>query len=253
MRGEETYQLDHVAIGLPRIADAMGFVVGELGGRPFIGGPGVGFRGGQWRFANGALLELIEPAGPPGGFLHRFLAARGPGIHHVTFKVDSLAAAIARCRALGFEVVGISDTQPTWKEAFLHPRQAQGIVVQLAEAHPELGEEWQAHWVPPPSPPPARPAAALVALRLGARERAEALRLWSDCLGGAVSGEGGVLVLRWRNSPLTLSIELDPHAEAGPLGIEFAAARRLALPEGGHPVLGARFVAVEATASAGEA
>ena len=79
MSGEEgrgagdRVRLDHVAIGLPRLADGLPFVVGELGGRPTIGGPNVAFRGGQWRFANAALLELIEPAGPPGGFLHRFL------------------------------------------------------------------------------------------------------------------------------------------------------------------------------------
>jgi len=238
-------RLDHVAIGLPRLADAMAFVVGELGGQPTIGGPNVAFRGGQWRFANGALLELIQPSGPPGGFLHRFLAARGPGVHHVTFKVPSLAAAIAHCRALDYEVVGIFDSQPAWKEAFLHPKQAQGIVVQLAEAHPELGDEWHDGWRPPPAPPAAEEPAALLGLRLAARSREKALRQWRDCLGGSCAERDGALVLRWPESPLRLVVEIDAGAEPGPRCLELAAERPLALPAGAHPVLGARFVQVE--------
>lgn len=238
-------RLDHVAVGLPRLADALAFVVGELGGRPFIGGPNVAFRGGQWRFANGALLELIEPAGAPSGFLHRFLAARGAGIHHVTFKVPSLSAAIARCRVQGYEVVGISDSHPAWKEAFLHPKQAQGIVVQLVEAHLELGDEWNERWQSPPAPAAAEPPAALLALRLVARSREQALRLWRDCLGAAAHAHRGALVFRWADSPLHLVVEIDAGAEPGPLRLELAAGRRLALPEGAHPVLGAHFVQVE--------
>jgi len=238
-------QLDHVAIGLPRLADALPFVVGELGGRPAIGGPGVAFRGGQWRFANGALLELIEPAGPPGGFLRRFLAARGPGIHHVTFKVPALGAAIARCRALGYEVVGILDEHPAWKEAFLHPKQAQGIVVQIVEAHPELGDEWNDRWRSPPAPPAAEEPAALLGLRLAARSPDEALRQWRDALGGAAVERDGLLVFRWADSPLRLAVGIDAGAEPGPRWLELAAGRPLALPAGPHPVLGARFVQVE--------
>ena len=241
-------QLDHVAIGLPRLGDALPFVVGELGGQPTIGGPNVAFRGGQWRLANGALLELIEPSGPPGGFLHRFLAARGPGVHHVTFKVPSLAAAIAHARACGYEVVGIFDSHPAWKEAFLHPKQAQGIVVQLAESHPELGDEWSFEWRPPTAPPPPAEPAALVALRLAAQSRDAALRQWRDCLRGAVTERDDALVFHWPDSPLRLVVEIDPAAEPGPRRLELAATRRLPLPDGLHPVLGARFVQIEASA-----
>lgn len=240
-------RLDHVAIGLPRLADALPFVVGELGGQATIGGPNVAFRGGQWRFANGALLELIEPSGPPGGFLHRFLAARGPGVHHVTFKVPSLAAAIAHARACGYEVVGIYDSHPAWKEAFLHPKQAQGIVVQLAESHPAPGDEWNGEWRPPAAPPPPAEPAALVALQLAAQSRAAALRQWRDCLHGSVTERDDALLFEWPDSPLQLVVAIDPAAEPGPLRIELAAPRRLALPDGPHAVLGTRFVQVDAS------
>jgi len=87
---------DHVAFGVPDAAAVTPFLVGELGGRPFESGPGIEFLWWQWQFARGGAIEIIEPDGPPGGFVHRFLEARGPGVHHVTFKVPDLAAAAAR-------------------------------------------------------------------------------------------------------------------------------------------------------------
>src|SRR4030095_6575510 len=75
----------------------------------------------------------IEPAGDD-GFLHRFLAQRGPGVHHVTFKVPSTRAACDRARALGLNPVGFDDSDPGWIEAFLHPKESLGIVVQFAES-----------------------------------------------------------------------------------------------------------------------
>jgi catechol 2,3-dioxygenase-like lactoylglutathione lyase family enzyme len=68
--------------------------------------------------------------------MYRFLAARGPGIHHVTFNVPDIVAAAERVRRFGYEVVGYNDEFAYWKELFLHPKQALGIVVQLAEEHP---------------------------------------------------------------------------------------------------------------------
>ena len=122
---------DHIAIATHRMADAAAVLMGELGGLPAFGGDSGPYRFGQWRFDNGARLEVLEPAGA-GGFLHRFLAQHGPGVHHVTFRVPDLRAACARAEAAGYGIVGYDDANPYWQEAFLHPRQAMGIVVQLA-------------------------------------------------------------------------------------------------------------------------
>ena len=111
------YALDHIALGLHRIADGVPFLVGELGGRFKDGGPSGNSTGGQWSFADGEKLELIEPLGAPGGFMHRFLAARGPGIHHVTLKVPDIAAAAERVRRGGWDVVGYNDESPYWDVA----------------------------------------------------------------------------------------------------------------------------------------
>jgi hypothetical protein len=85
----------------------------------------------------------------------------------------------------------------------------------------------------------------ILGLRLRAHSRAAARRQWQDVLlGESESREDGTLIYRWPGSPMRLVVEIDPAAEEGPLAIEYASARRVALPAGPHPILGARFEAV---------
>lgn len=216
--------LDHVAIAVPRVAGALDWLVSKLGGKPFSAGPGLGFKFWQFSFARDGRIEVLEPAGPADGFLHRFLAARGAGIHHVTFKVPDLDAAATRAQRFGYDVVGRSELDPAWKEGFLHPKQAQGIVVQLAESHPELEpKEWSAAFPFPPLPEAAAQTADVLGVRLRAASEASARRQWQELLGGECSAERGRLVFRWPESALAVSVELDTTASEGPLGIEIAA------------------------------
>src|SRR5574341_899365 len=117
--GNHRIAFDHVALALPRLADAPAVLVGVLGGVPEASAPSRGFNFGCWRYAGGGRIEVLEPAGAD-GFVHRFLAQRGPGVHHVTFKVPSLAEACARAEAHGYAIVGRDESRPAWKEAFLH-------------------------------------------------------------------------------------------------------------------------------------
>ena len=79
-------------------------------------------------------------------------------------------------------------------------------------------------------------------LRLSVRSRERARRQWeSVCLGRCAEGAGGELVFRWAGSPMRITVEIDPALEEGPLCIEIASDRPVALPEGPHPVLGAVF------------
>jgi methylmalonyl-CoA/ethylmalonyl-CoA epimerase len=235
-------RLDHVAIGLASAAQAGPWLVGELGGEPYAAGPGIGFGFWQLCFARGGVIEVLEPDGAPGGFLHRFLDARGPGIHHVTFKVPDLRASIERAQGLGYAVVGVSELFPAWKEAFLHPKQAQGIVVQLAESHPELEPE---EWAPPPFPslPPAAPQRADVRgvlMRAANEERSR--HQWETLLGGECRREERRLVFRWPESPLYVAVEIDASGEPGPIGIEIETARALRFPGPGDTALGVRWL-----------
>src|SRR5207245_10905959 len=107
---------DHTGLAGPRLADAPAFLVGELGGAAAHGGPSGAYTFAQWRFKDGGRLEVLEPRGAD-GFLHRFLAQRGPGIHHVTFIVPSLRGVCEHAEAAGHAIVGYDDSNPDWREA----------------------------------------------------------------------------------------------------------------------------------------
>jgi hypothetical protein len=229
-------QLDHVALGLPRAQDAEPFLEGVLRGVPTGGYDHVPFGFRQWVFAQGGRIEVIYPLGPPGGFVHRFLAAGGPRIHHVTFKVGSLDEMTARARALGFAVVSEDRSDPHWQEAFLHPKSAQGIVVQLVEHRERAGEpDWA-------DPAPRPDAVRVRGPRLAARDAALARRLWGELLGGRESRRGEALVFAWPESPLVITVDIDPSAEPGPRCIELGPTPPLELPSTPIEALGTRFV-----------
>jgi len=80
------------------------------------------------------LVELLE-AETPDSPIGRFVAKRGPGIHHVCFAVDDLGAILDRCRAAGVRV--IDETPRLGAEgkriAFLHPSSTGGVLVELSE------------------------------------------------------------------------------------------------------------------------
>jgi len=231
---------DHIAIGVPRMADAPAVLAGVLGGVPTDGASSRVFRWGVWRFAGGGDIEILEPRGDD-GFLHRFLAQRGPGIHHVTFRVPSLREACERAEARGYSVVGYDDSDPSWMEAFLHPREALGIVVQFAEERARRPESSR-RWRPPPGPADPPPPVRILGLRMRARSREAARRQWEEILlGEGTLGEDGTLGYRWPGSPMRLVVEIDPAAEEEPVAIEYASDREITLPNGPHPVLGARF------------
>lgn len=84
--------------------------------------------------AGDSLVELLE-AKTPDSPIGRFLARRGPGIHHICFAVDDLKATLERCRRAGVRL--IDETPRMGAEgrliAFLHPSSTQGVLVELTE------------------------------------------------------------------------------------------------------------------------
>jgi methylmalonyl-CoA/ethylmalonyl-CoA epimerase len=238
-------RLDHVAFGVESMQRAAEFLVGTLGGAPHEGGPGPGYTGAQWRFANGARLELIEPLGSD-GFLHRFIRSKGPGVHHVTFIVPKLELAARAAEALEYDVVGYNDAYPSWKECFLHPKQALGIVVQMAEKSDASldGNTWNADFAFPRVASAAF-MARVDALRMTAPSRESAMKQWAELLGGELDArEADLLAFSWRESPIRLVVEIDPSQPPGPKRIDVAFDADTAFPSDPNPSLGARFVVV---------
>jgi catechol 2,3-dioxygenase-like lactoylglutathione lyase family enzyme len=183
--------LDHVAVAVERWSDAWPCYVHQLGGRWHSGGVNSGFSPAQLSYANGAKVEVLQPWEPEANpFLRRFLDHSGPGPHHLTFKVPDIEAMLGRVVGAGFAPVGVRLEDPQWREAFLHPRQATGVVVQLAQAEFE--------WISPAPegfPATTAPAAALRHVTHAVRDLDTALALFHVLLGGVITpramGPGG--------------------------------------------------------------
>jgi methylmalonyl-CoA/ethylmalonyl-CoA epimerase len=217
-------RFDHIAVAQHHISDLAPFLGGVLGGEPDYGAPSPEYRWGQWRFTGGSRIEVLEPAGQ-NGFLHRFLTRYGPGVHHVTFRVPSLDQICDRARTHGYEIVGYDASHPDWKEAFLHPKQAQGLVVQFAEATVEGSRRWQ----PPPRPANAPAPVTVVGLLTRAQSRERADLLWRLVLDGEPAEGAGALTYRWPGSPMRIAVEVDPDKDEGPVAIELSSPRPLTI------------------------
>lgn len=77
------------------------------------------------------LMAPVDAEGPVG----RFLAKRGPGIHHICYRVPDLDAAIQACRKAGYRLV---DEVPRpgaagRRIAFVHPKATAGILLELTD------------------------------------------------------------------------------------------------------------------------
>lgn len=84
--------------------------------------------------AGDSLIELLE-AKTPDSPIGKFVARRGPGIHHLCFAVDDLTGALDRCRRAGVKLI---DEVPRIgaegkRIAFLHPSSTSGVLVELTE------------------------------------------------------------------------------------------------------------------------
>ncbi len=80
----------------------------------------------------GSEVELIKPTTETSG-VAKYLAKRGPGMHHLCFEVDDIEAMLAQLKEKGIELI---DQQPrTMKDgkklAFVHPRSTGGVLVEL--------------------------------------------------------------------------------------------------------------------------
>lgn len=213
-------KLDHVAIATADHRPAVAAITGELGGLILSGGtpPNAGFRAMQIRLGrgeSGMTVEVLEPHHPEhNDFLARFVAETGGGVHHMTFKTDDIAGELERLRALGVEPVGV-DFRGGWKEMFIHPRDAHGTVVQIAQSsfEPPAMSEWLAslphgmvtwdgdgRWWDPASVRPATTVATLRRVAVSTPDPSAGVAFYRDVLGGEVEGR----TIRWEGGEIRL-------------------------------------------------
>ncbi|SRR6266542_640885 len=126
-------RISHVGLAVRALAESAPFFQNVLGLSevPLEDSDGARIRGFD---ASGSLVELLE-ASDPESPIGKFVARRGPGIHHICFSVDDLEATLEKCRANGVELV--DDVPRVGAEgkpiAFIHPRSTGGILVELSE------------------------------------------------------------------------------------------------------------------------
>jgi len=130
-------RIDHVAIVVRSIDDALGFYRDLLGIQPsaiqtvLTEGVRIAFLpcGGP----NGSEIELVEPIDASTG-VARFLEKRGEGVHHICLEVSNIDTALADLKARGALV--LDDTpRPTaeGRGIFLHPKGTHGVLLELVE------------------------------------------------------------------------------------------------------------------------
>jgi methylmalonyl-CoA epimerase len=135
-------RLDHVAIAVPDLGAAIRRFTEDLG-LHLAGTEDVESAETSTAFlpVEGTRIELVHPL-RGGGPIAKFLEKRPGGLHHLCFESDDIDADVARLRAKGYVFL----TEAPYAGAhgsrviFLHPRNFDGVLVELAQ-HAALSEE----------------------------------------------------------------------------------------------------------------
>ncbi|MCY4076933.1 MAG: methylmalonyl-CoA epimerase [Acidobacteria bacterium] len=134
--------LDHVGIAVGDLGEALAFYREALGieVEATEDVPSQGVRAHFLRVGS-ASLELLE-ATSESGPIGRYLARRGPGLHHLTLRVDDIRAALRAVAARGAKLI---DTEPREGAegalvAFIHPSSAHGVLVELKQERADSRE-----------------------------------------------------------------------------------------------------------------
>lgn len=132
-------RIEHIAVVVPDLEQALAFYRDVLGlemshvERLDDKGVIVAF------FPTGeSEIEIVEPIVEDSG-VARYLAKRGPGIHHICLEVDDIEATLARLKAHGVELINEEPVIGSGgkKVAFVHPRSTFGVLIEFYEATPE--------------------------------------------------------------------------------------------------------------------
>lgn len=128
--------LDHIGIAVSDIGEALAFYRDALGLE--IQAPeDVESQRVRAYFvpAGQAALELLEATAADSP-IAKYVARRGPGLHHITLRVDNIAAALAQLRARGVRLIDESPRPGAHGSlvAFIHPASAHGVLVELKQS-----------------------------------------------------------------------------------------------------------------------
>jgi len=129
--------LDHVGIAVHSLDDSLPTFESITGGKGY-GRERVESQGVEVVFVGEGpgRVELLAPTRDDSA-VAKFLAKRGPGMHHLCYRVASVRDELARYREVGARLI---DQEPRagaggHQVAFIHPKSTGGVLVELVEAH----------------------------------------------------------------------------------------------------------------------
>jgi methylmalonyl-CoA epimerase len=146
-------RLDHVGIAVKDLAAALAFYRDALGLE--IEAPEeVAAQRVRAHFVpvGEAKLELLEATAPDSA-IAKYVEKRGPGLHHITLRVDDIAAALAQLKARGARLID-EQARPGAEGglvAFIHPASAHGVLVELKQSSGSEGVKAGSPHLPGPS------------------------------------------------------------------------------------------------------
>ena len=128
--------LDHVGIAVHSLDDALPVFESITGGKGY-GRERVDPQGVEVVFlgSGDGRLELLAPTRDDSA-VAKFLARRGPGMHHLCYRVGDVAAELDRYRAAGAQLIDQAPRPGAAGHlvAFVHPKSTGGVLVELLQA-----------------------------------------------------------------------------------------------------------------------
>ena len=130
------FEIDHIGIAVQNLEQgaafyrALGFMTMHM---EVV--PSENVKVGMFELANQARIELLEPTTPESA-VGKFLEKRGPGIHHVCFRVKDIRAVMARLKQAGMQLIKEEPSVGAHNclVAFVHPKSTGGVLVELSES-----------------------------------------------------------------------------------------------------------------------
>ncbi|HEX8361321.1 MAG TPA: methylmalonyl-CoA epimerase [Longimicrobium sp.] len=127
--------LDHVGIAVHSLDDSLPLFESITGGKGY-GREVVASQGVEVVFVGSGAgrLELLAPVRDDSA-VARYLARRGPGMHHLCYRVDDIASELDRYRAAGAQLIDETPRPGAHGHlvAFIHPKSAGGVLLELLQ------------------------------------------------------------------------------------------------------------------------
>ena len=132
-------RIDHISIAVKDYPEALYFFKDILGAFPGAGAQNNNMKYHWQIFSFGDLsrLELITPF-EENTFLTKFLNKnKNGGLHHISLQTPDIQHAIRKLEDHNIPYFGHNEYGDFWKEIFIHPKDAFGVLIQIAEFNPD--------------------------------------------------------------------------------------------------------------------